>query len=401
MIARLEDGGWLEVVSQRIVFHPMMREYISAWPWDDAARQALDEVMKRLHKRINPLEDRPDLDKQFPSDYDQLYELLSAAEQLLVYAKPTTPASQLLTFRMLMDAPVDADDAVAGEMLRLLEKPAGLDPRCVLRLYETCAFMLGRLEYYDDAHAVLKEMKAYLKKNPSHYYMSSYHRASAVILNNQYGRDKDGKCLKHEDAAIKEARASRHPDAKKQLAAVLLNKTQTLLETESKMKLCGQMLEESAQLLQSYPYGYEHYHFDCVAAMYFARARDEENSLAHLQRATEHADATKDSSLALIEHMLDESAVIYIELGRFEDAIKAVSQAIAMCDKLEDIARYRGICFDAYLFLGRIYAMNGEYIKAEETFAEAEKRVFDSPYEWKLPLCPEDIREMAQKERNM
>jgi len=260
--------------------------------------------------------------------------------------------------------------------------------------------MLGRLEYYDDAHAVLKEMKAYLKKNPSHYYMSFYHRASAVILNNQYGRDKDSKCLKHEDAAIKEARVSRHPDAKKQLAAVLLNKTQTLLETESKMKLCGQMLEESAQLLHPYPYGYEHYHFDCVAAMYFAKVGDEETSLAHLRRATDHADATKDSTLSLIDHMLDEAAATYIELGRFQDAIDTVSQAIAMCDEVENVKRYREIRFDAYLFLGRIYAMNGEYIKAEETFAEAEKRVSDSPYEWKSPLCPESIRGKAETERN-
>lgn len=399
MITRLEDCGWLKVASQRIVFHPMMRKYISAWPWDDATRRALDEAMKRLHHKINPLENQPDLDKQFPADYGQLYELLSVAEQLLAFAKPVTPASQLLTFRMLMDAPVDADDTVAGKMLRLLENPAGLNPRCVLRLYETCAFTLGRLECYDDAHAVLKEMKAYLKKNPSHYYMSFYHRASAVILNNQYGRDKNSKCLKHEDAAIKQARASRHPDAKKQLAAVLMNKTQTLLETGSKMKLCCQMLEESAQLLHPYPYGYEHYHFDCVAAMFFAKVGDEETALAHLRQATDNASATKDSMLSLIDHMLDEAAITYIELGRFQDAIDTVSQAIAMCDELENVKRYRETRFDATLFLGRIYAMNGEYINAEETFGKAEKRVSDSPYEWKLPLCPKSIREKAEAER--
>ena len=81
-------------------------------------------------------------------------------------------------------------------------------------------------------------------------------------------------------------------------------------------------------------------------------------------------------------------------------SIDTVSQAIAMCDELENVKRYREIRFDAYLFLGRIYAMNGEYIKAEETFAEAEKRVSDSPYEWKSPLCPESIREKAETERN-
>lgn len=97
--------------------------------------------------------------------------------------------------------------------------------------------------------------------------------------------------------------------------------------------------------------------------------------------------------------MLDEAAITYIELGRFQDAIDTVSQAIAMCDELENVKRYRVTRFDATLFLGRIYAMNGEYIKAEETFGEAEKRVSDSPYEWKLPLCPKSILEKAEAER--
>lgn len=134
--------------------------------------------------------------------------------------------------------------------------------------------------------------------------------------------------------------------------------------------------------------------------MYYAMIGDEESSLAHIRSATEHADTGKDSSLAFAEHLLDEAAVTFIELGRFTDAIKAVHQAIAMCDEHEDILRYREVRFDAYLFLGRIYNMAGEYIKAEEAFAEAEKRVHDSPYEWRLPLCPEEVREKAEKEKN-
>lgn len=35
--------------------------------------------------------------------------------------------------------------------------------------------------------------------------------------------------------------------------------------------------------------------------------------------------------------MLDEAAITYIELGRFQDAIDTVSQAIAMCDELENV----------------------------------------------------------------
>ena len=397
-IHRMEAGGWLAVECQRVVFHPLLHEYLCSWPWTVETRQTVDGILVRLHRKINPHEEQPDLDKQFPSDYRSLYELLSISEQLLRYGIPGSPASQLLAFRILMDAPVDIDEVVLDRMLQMLDHPDNMDERCVLRLYETSAFMLGRLEYYQDAHEVLKHMKAYLKKHPSHYYTSWYHRAKAVITNNQFGREKDSECLKHENAAIKEARASSHPDAKRQLAAVLLNKTQTLLETHSKMRLCGEMIHEAGALLKrcGIESDYEKYHYDCVSAMYYAIIGDKESAIAHINSATKHADETKDSPLAFVEHLLDEAAVTYIELDRLTDAIDAVTQAIAMCDEHEDIRRYREVRFDGYLFLGRIYDMAGEYIKAEEAFAEAEKRVHDSPYEWKLPLCPEEIRKKAK-----
>ena len=69
--------------------------------------------------------------------------------------------------------------------------------------------------------------------------------------------------------------------------------------------------------------------------------------MAHLRQATDNASATKDSMLSLIDHMLDEAAITYIELGRFQDAIDTVSQAIAMCDELENVKRYRETRFDA------------------------------------------------------
>ena len=75
-------------------------------------------------------------------------------------------------------------------------------------------------------------------------------------------------------------------------------------------------------------------------------------------------------------------------------------QAIALCGKHPEALRYRETIFDAYIFLGRIYDMAGEYVKAEDAFTEAEKRVHDSPYEWKLPLCPKEIREKAKMMRS-
>lgn len=360
-IRRLEACGWLAVENHRIVFHPLLHEYIRTWPRTQAGRDTLDRMLVGLHAKINPNQAQPDLDKQFPADYGALYELLWVADQLLAYAQPASPASQLLRFRMLMEAPVDMDEAVLHRMLFLLGEADDLDARCVLRLYETSAFLLGRLEHDHQAHQVLKGMKAYLKKHPSHYYTSWYHRAKAVLLNNRYGHEKDEVCLKHENIAIKEALASSHPDAHRQLAGALLTKTQTLLEMRSKMQLCGEMIMQADSLLSGEPAcDYERYHCDCVSAMYYAVIGDEESALAHMHSATRHADITKDSPLAFAEHLLDETAAVYVQLGHLADAAETVKRAIAICDEHEDMKRYRAVRADAYLFLGKIYKMYEE-----------------------------------------
>ena len=87
-----------------------------------------------------------------------------------------------------------------------------------------------------------------------------------------------------------------------------------------------------------------------------------------------------------------------MEMGQLDRAAATVIEAINICGNHLEALRYRETIFDAYLFLGRIYAMDGKYIESVKAFAEAEERVADSPYEWKLPLCPEDIREKAEKE---
>jgi hypothetical protein len=55
VISQMEEGGWLEVASQRIVFHPMIREYLHSWSWNASTRNTLDEMLARLHHQINPI----------------------------------------------------------------------------------------------------------------------------------------------------------------------------------------------------------------------------------------------------------------------------------------------------------------------------------------------------------
>ena len=399
-INELETSGWIKTENQHLYLHPMMREYIRTWPWTEEMEASAERMMYNLYERIRPAGTRHDGSRQFPEDYDSLYRLLSIAQQMVDNADRTTEASQRLLFRLLMDAPVDQDTPALFRMLELLEDPRYLDDSSILRLYETAAYYRARLYMPDDAIAILKEMKRYLRKHPSAYYLSAYHRALGVILHNA---NRDLKTiLSHEDKAIAAARVSTHPEAKRQLAACLMNKARTLMSEGIRKDQVRKLILEAEPIVSKFtePLDYERYQFSCNAAMFFAMEGAADAAQTMMDAADAIAYASPDSDLAIAEHLIEEVAPFRMEMGQLDLAADTVLEAINICEEHLEALRYRETIFDAYLFLGRIYAMDGKYIESVKAFAEAEKRVADSPYEWKLPLCPDDIREKAEKENN-
>ena len=399
-INELEASGWVMTDSRNLYLHPMMQEYIRTWPWTHAMEGSAERMMCSLYEMIHPAGTRHDLSRQFPEDYDRLRRLHTVAQQMIDHTDRTTEASQRLKLRCLMDSPVDQDASVLAQMLELLDDPRYLDESSILRLYETAAYYRARLYNPDDAVAILKEMKRYLKKHPSDYYRSAYHRAMSVILHNA-SRNLE-RILKHEDKAIAAVRVSAHPEAKKQLAACLMNKARTLMSEGIRQGEVQKLILEAAPIVSGFtePLDYERYQYSCNAAMFFAMEGDTDSAQAMLDAADAIAYASPDSDLSVAEHLIEEVAPIRLEMGQFAQAAEAVTDAIHLCEKHPEAIRYRETIFDAYLFLGRIYVMDEAYVRAEDAFNEAEKRVQDSPYEWKLPLCPKDVREKAEQIRS-
>ncbi len=398
-INELEMSGWVKSESKHFYLHPMMQEYIRTWPWSPNAKVSADKMMRNLYEQIRPAGIRHDGSRQFPEDYGSFYRLIQIVPQIIDNIGYTSEASQHLLYRWLMDAPVDQDATALFKMLDLLRDPCYLDDDSILRLYETAAYYRARLYIPDDAIDLLQEMRRYLRKHPSAYYLSAYHRAMGVILHNANGDLKT--ILHHEDRAIATARLSKHPEAKKQLAACLMNKARTLMSEEIDQKQVRRLIQEADPIVSRYtgPRDYERYQYVCNAAMCSAMDGDIESAQAALNAADDIVFTSPDSDLAVAEHLIEEVAPIRIAMNQLDMAEDAVLKAITLCEKHSEALRYRETIFDAYYFLGRIYTMDEDYIKAEEAFAEAEKRVSDWPYECKLPLCPEEVRAKAAQQR--
>ena len=397
IVNELEVSGWVKTENQHFYLHPMMQEYIRTWPWSEDMKTAADRMMRNLYERIRPAGIRHDGSRQFPEDYGHFYRLIRVIPQMIDNLGYVSEASQRLLYRWLMDAPVDEDAPALFRMLELLNDPRYLDDDSVLRLYETAAYYRARLYIPDDAIELLQEMRRYLRKHPSAYYLSAYHRAMGVILHNA---NRDLKTiLRHEDRAIAAARLSTHPEAKKQLAACLLNKARTLMSEEMDQKQVRKLIQEAELIVSRYTESrdYERYQFFCNAAMCFAMDGDLDGAQTALDEADDIVFASPDSDLSVAEHLIEEAAPIRMATNQFDLAEEAVLKAIALCEKHQEALRYRETIFDAYYFLGRIYTMDEKFIKAEEAYNEAEKRVQDWPYKLELPLCPEDVRVEAER----
>lgn len=399
----LEEGGWVKVNERKLALHPLMQEVVRSWPWNKTMDQAAEQMAEGLYQQICPDGQRHDTDKQSPEDYDRLYELLGIADQLQAHSQKVSPASQRLRYRILMDAPVDQDEWTAMRMVHLLENPQGLDDGSILRLYETSAYLFGRMECYGDAFDQLKQMKAYLLRHPSAFYLSGYHRAMAVLTHNAALRDHVKICLRHEDQAIAAARLSKHPDAKKQLAASLLDKTSTLLDAGKDMPQCQRLIAEATPLVKKYTddSDYERYQFYCISAMYYAMNGQREQSIRQMKEADRIASERQDSPLSYIEHKLDEEVPIYMVMGDTVTAIALMDWAIEECSKREEMSVYRRTRFSAWYSLARTYEEAGDFIWAEETYMLMDEHREDSPWEIDEDdsFCPLEVEAAAEAER--
>ena len=400
----LEDSGWLKAEGGRLSLHPVLREFVDGWPWRGEERylEAAEALMERLYAGILPPGQPDDADKQTPEDYSGLLALLSLAEEIVTHLGERTPASQRLRFRLLMDAPVDADQAILDGVLELLEDPQPLQANCILRLYLQAALLLFRLNYYQDAMEMLEEMRAFLEAHESAYYRSLYHNTRGNMLHDLDPKANLDRCMQEQDAAIVAARSSRRPEAPMQLATSLLDKCMTLLDLSRQPELCGRLLHEAAEIIDVTAGGtsYPRYHWLCIAAMYHARVTgDAAKGRAYLEEATAIADVARDFAMSYIDHLADQSAPILFEMGCTDEALSALSRAIELCEEYPDVAAYRSKRFDALLFLARLYAELGSYTRSAEIYDQLELCREDCPYsiDPSRPLCPPDVRRKARE----
>ena len=95
--------------------------------------------------------------------------------------------------------------------------------------------------------------------------------------------------------------------------------------------------------------------------MFYARVLcDREESLHYLALSTKIADEGRDSALSYGEHLVEQAAYIYLELGMNEEAEKSLREALALYEDKRDMPVYDDAWRFTANFLKDLEEMNGE-----------------------------------------
>ena len=396
-LRHLEACGWLRAEKRMLSLHPVLREYVSGWPWRgrNGFLPQAEAFLEALSRRVLPRGTRLDADKQFPRSYQPLGELLALARQAVERLGVPCRASQQLRFRLLMDGPVDQDRELLRGLEQLQRDPEYLDGESQLRLTAQIALLRHRLLDTEGALSAMEDMHDLLREHPSRYYSSVYHDVLATLLHDEDPEGNLEVCLLHQLEAIDCARRSRHRDARAQLATCLLDRATTLLDLDLEPEEAGRLLEQAERLVKRMrETDYARYQYHCVAAMYHVRVTgDEDRARRLLDEATRIADISRDSTMAFADHLLDQAAPILFYMRRGDEALATVREAIRLCDEYPDVRAYRAKRFHATLLQALLLEKMGQTRQAARLYQQIDDSRDTAPYPPEEdPLCPEDLK---------
>ena len=178
-VSRLVGSGWVTGGADQLLLHPVMADFVRTWPWTSYQKQA-EQLMENLYHRIRQEGGShtasepfyPDVERQSPADYQRLWQMLRLAEQVLEAYSEKCVIRQRLLYHLAMDLPLDQERRMLRYTEELFAASEYLDLDSLLRLCNQAALILGRMEHFPEAYAMLDRMRQLLCRHPSAYYAS-------------------------------------------------------------------------------------------------------------------------------------------------------------------------------------------------------------------------------------
>lgn len=368
-IHELKSEGWLMIENQKVFLHPVVREAIHQWEWNQEYRDAAICVMKNMEQEIEP------------QDGNGLHPYLQLSEDVLESCKcdlilqKAVPCKKLL-YRTVMKMPRDREDYIISRSEELFCDPSHVHLEEIIKLYDYVVFILSEKGAFDTAYGKIIQAGEILRKHPDAYLWGLYYDMCSdyydSLLNGSYCAENKQErmvlnaLLDSIDCAVRYMKKAENPDSKRYLVKYMLSKAALLIRSfpKEKRKIKNLIQTAKADSNEYMVQDLEIRNFYCMTCAWYYTLCEPcyHKTMEFIQRAYKIAENRQLTVLDEIDGILVPGANMMVEWERYGKAAAWLKAAIKVCNRHADSLPYIRKKKELYAHLLEVYELNGDVL---------------------------------------
>lgn len=264
-VNELRDTGWINIVNECAVLHPLIQETIQQAEWNDDYRNTAAAEMQELFEIIKF---HGKNDEAAAASKKTLNDALKMAKSILKYCGRDNELSQRKIYKNLMSAavlnmPKDQEEYILSHAEKLLCDREWKNFYEIMELYDYVVYLYCQREDFESAEKMLDFARQYAEKQADNYVRGLYYEMlsdfyGSVLSVRYFYQNKNWKKLFHDlldtnNKAISYMRKSEYESAERLLAKNILGRAVLLLRSKpEKAKTVRKLIQEAEGLIKEY-----------------------------------------------------------------------------------------------------------------------------------------------------
>lgn len=383
-VSSLVRYGWITRGADRVLYlHPLIRDVIRDFPAEDRILCNVESVLRTLYRDIVFESHKEEINIRDPENIPAELQNVDASEILTDFRKLNAsvtavrgvidavsndaqlscrPLTRKLTHAMIVNLPRHEDEAILNYGMALLDHPESLTALEILEVYEPVEKVLLTRQKYDKAINLMKRAEKYAVDERT---KAEFCGLESNICDFRGEPEDHRKMFTLLEEGITHARLAPPPERKHLLAEFLLGKlnafTRSGFEDES---VINDLVNELMEIIEKecLPYSEIRCGFAIAMGFYWAElGRDREKVDKWCSIAREIGKKLYPAGLDFIDNCVIPPAIMYFDLGDYDDSESALQEGIRICDDHPEIAAYVRKKNDLRHYLQDVYHAAGKF----------------------------------------
>lgn len=373
-------NGWAQLAGANISLHPVIRETIHCWDWNEDSEQCAVNLLKNL---LNDLK---------TAEHDRISALIFTSEDILKGCKrePFLHDTEIyldLLYCTVQNMPRYREDFILSGAEELVCNQKCTNVNTLMKLYRRILEIYNERADRKSAAEMLKRAYHTARSSSDSYVHALYYDMLSdyydYILGGAYeAQEHDGKIIlqkmmKSIDITIFYCRKTRIPESKQLLAKNLMAKATIIIRNSpDRKKRINRLLDEAKAIILEGNREFDESRgiYNLVCAWYFTLVEpNSEFSEDFMAKAREIYERISPTDLDKIDNVIIPCANMYCLLERYSDSERLLLEGVETCKANETVVTYARKEAELYGCLLDVYSEYGKYAECRTVIEEIDE----------------------------